>query len=258
MVETGKRVICSNVPVRTGPDGKFVDAHDFHAHLRAHGTGSGAWQDVPLSAAGHASARFPLVSPPGRLPSGVRVVDGGYFENSGATTGIDLLNAVLEQRDKVAPTRPLIFVFLRYAQSPGLTDIPKTEGAGPAALPAGDPSAVVDRNALNESTSIFGTLLNTRSARGSYAQDAVYNRYLAPRNAVILSFTFRGEKIPLSWSLSQRSCDDMLKQFPVQELKTPSATRKPSTHPDPATAKIIDSNLATADWLLRALYPPSP
>src|SRR6185436_6731823 len=101
MVENGKRAIFSNIPVRTGGGGQFVDSHDLHAHLREYSPGAGRWQDVPLITAAHASARFPLVSPPGRLPSGARVVDGGYFENSGATTGLDILNAVTKKNDQL-------------------------------------------------------------------------------------------------------------------------------------------------------------
>jgi hypothetical protein len=48
-----------------------------------------SFDDVLLSTAAHNSARFPLISPPGsiRNTDGVivdRIVDGGYFENSGA------------------------------------------------------------------------------------------------------------------------------------------------------------------------------
>lgn len=124
MVENGKRAIVSNLPVRTSGGGQFIDAHDLHAHLRKFGPGAGVWQDVTLSTAAHASARFPLVSPPGRLPSGFRVVDGGYFENSAATTGLDVLNGVIKRMDAIRqeyPTKKLpkvIFVFLRYADVP--------------------------------------------------------------------------------------------------------------------------------------------
>ena len=39
---------------------------------------------IPLSTAAHMSARFTFVSPAGRFPDGSHIVDGGYFENSGA------------------------------------------------------------------------------------------------------------------------------------------------------------------------------
>jgi hypothetical protein len=250
MVETGKRAICSNLPIRTAGGGQFIDAQDFHANLRDAGPGAGAWQDVPLSAAVHASARFPIVSPPGRLPSGARVVDGGYFENSAATTGIDVLNAVTKRLDQTQGGTKLIFIFLRYADSAGLSDTLEESQSGPSpAIPDEDAPLHAKTNPLNETGGIVGTLLATRAARGSYSQDAVFHRYLARQNVVVLSFTFRGEKIPLSWSLSQRSCNDMLRQFPKT---APGAAERI----DEKTRSVIESNLMVKDRLFRELYGP--
>jgi predicted acylesterase/phospholipase RssA len=250
MVETGKRAICSNLPIRTAGGGQFIDAQDFHANLRDAGPGAGAWQDVPLSAAVHASARFPIVSPPGRLPSGARVVDGGYFENSAATTGIDVLNAVTKRLDQTQGSTKLIFIFLRYADSAGLSDTLEESQSGPSpAIPDEDAPLHAKTNPLNETGGIVGTLLATRAARGSYSQDAVFHRYLARQNVVVLSFTFRGEKIPLSWSLSQRSCNDMLRQFPKT---APGAAERI----DEKTRSVIESNLMVKDRLFRELYGP--
>ena len=61
--------------------------------------------DVRLSTAALTSARFPIVSPTGAFvmkgsdalpggPYGDRVVDGGYFENSGLTTALDVVAAL--------------------------------------------------------------------------------------------------------------------------------------------------------------------
>jgi hypothetical protein len=53
--------------------------------------------DIPLATAAFMSARFPIVSPPARLPGTgevKRYVDGGYFENSGVSTVIDMLHAL--------------------------------------------------------------------------------------------------------------------------------------------------------------------
>jgi hypothetical protein len=245
--------------VRTAGGGQFIDAHDLHAHLRQYGAGAGGWQDVSLSTAAHASARFPLVSPPGRLPSGVRVVDGGYFENSAATTALDVLNAVTKRIDQIKSLEPgrktpeIIFLFLRYAAAPGLMDQPRDpalaeEGSPP--LPIEDPQLFPSTNMLNETGGVFGTVLQTRVARGSYAQDAVFNRYFAQAGVTVLSFTFRGEHIPLSWSLSQRSCNEMLRQFPTKPLTDPSAIGGV----DDALRKVIESNDKAAKDLLQRLY----
>ena len=57
--------------------------------------------DVPLSTAAHMSARFPYVSPGGRVLAHPEIcghfVDGGYFEDSGAATLLDLIQALPDQ-----------------------------------------------------------------------------------------------------------------------------------------------------------------
>lgn len=75
-VESGKRVVLSY----PAPDG----CRDTHDGL--------AFASFTLAQAAHASARFPYISPadtlPGTIPSGLHLVDGGYFENSGAETAM--------------------------------------------------------------------------------------------------------------------------------------------------------------------------
>ena len=90
-VETGKRIIASNMRVAAGRRREdFVDVEDANAFF--------APRSIPLSAAAHMSARFTYVSPAGRLEKHGRthghVVDGGYFENSGATTTLAILQTV--------------------------------------------------------------------------------------------------------------------------------------------------------------------
>lgn len=59
--------------------------------------------NIPVSAAAFLSSRFPWVTPAGffedlppnaKKPVKVRVVDGGYFENSGLATALDLLSSL--------------------------------------------------------------------------------------------------------------------------------------------------------------------
>ena len=125
-VETGRRVIVSDLAsTRRSPDGKsrialYPQAYDlFEAlstpcGLKAPDPEAGCvpppgapamlqrldGPDLRLSTAALASARFPVVSPAGafysggQLPFGDRVVDGGYFENSGLTTALDIAEAL--------------------------------------------------------------------------------------------------------------------------------------------------------------------
>ncbi len=64
--------------------------------------------DVRLSTAAHNSARFPIISPPGAIRNREhqivdRIVDGGYFENYGALSAMELAQAVHAIEPKLAP-----------------------------------------------------------------------------------------------------------------------------------------------------------
>ncbi len=67
--------------------------------------------DIRLSTAATMSARFPVISPHGNIRNAVdkvvdRVVDGGYFENFGAITALELANEL--KRFRLVPTVILI------------------------------------------------------------------------------------------------------------------------------------------------------
>jgi len=96
-VETGKRFIISNLAFSEADRGDAYYAYDPAA---AYHIGS-----LPLSTAVHLSARFPFLSPHGVLvevpeangsrAAWGRIVDGGYYDNSGAATLSDLLDALV-------------------------------------------------------------------------------------------------------------------------------------------------------------------
>src|SRR5262249_56752622 len=89
--EKGKGMSGSNVQINTD---EFLATDDLMKKI-APAT------DVPLSTAAHLSARFTYVSPAARfVADNTHAVDGGYFENSGATTGVDILRKIsLLQKD---------------------------------------------------------------------------------------------------------------------------------------------------------------
>jgi hypothetical protein len=84
-VDNGRRLITSTVAfgraVKEYPEAVFPLAEDL---LQRFG------HDVPAATAVTNSARFPLLSPPGRIP-GRQVIDGGYFDNYGSRTADDLV-----------------------------------------------------------------------------------------------------------------------------------------------------------------------
>lgn len=97
-MQTGRRVITG--PITVEPH-VFPQSIDFYETL-----GPGAGLDVPISTAAHNASRFAVFSPPGRLWDGTgHVIDGGYLENSGAATALDVFRhlAASERAPRVAP-----------------------------------------------------------------------------------------------------------------------------------------------------------
>jgi hypothetical protein len=180
----GDRLIASNLQFSSADMDVSIDAGDL---LRSVGA------DLPASTAADTSARFPLFGPVGVLRNRTTgraadlVVDGGYFEDFGATTLLETLDVLVEvaRRDKI----PVRFIVIQIIGAPA-AQLEKPDGA---LLPRG----------------VWGpldTLLHTREARGLAATHALARR-VATLGGVYaplrLGFSPTGESAPLSWSLSE-------------------------------------------------------
>jgi hypothetical protein len=105
--ETGNRIISSHVKIERNV---FVDSLDALNVLQS---------DVRASTAAHNSARFTYVSPAGNLGSDHgALIDGGYFENFGALTALELAHAAMAAL-KDEP-RPVKLVVLMISSDPAL------------------------------------------------------------------------------------------------------------------------------------------
>ena len=209
--ETGKRIITSNLQIEPRilnhaklSDGDFVDAVSGCAKLDGN--------EIRLSTAAHQSARFTYFSPAGRFPDGTRIVDGGYFENSGATTLLDLLMAVQGHiRQGNDPEWKRVQVILIMIDNSPL------------------PSQIIDpapRRFAPELLSPLDALMKTRDARGSYAQceAAELSGTLGgpapatpvPRKEPVtyqFNLAQRDALLPLGWTLSGRAVGEMNEQL---------------------------------------------
>ncbi len=211
-VDSGQRAVISNLSVGGLP--QVIDLLLPRYQLGA----------IRTSAAAGASARFTYVSPAGSVriedAAKLRLVDGGYFENSGAATMADLL-ALLAQAK--APIKP---VLLLIRNDPGAPDLCRRGNPG-AAEPAGS-----DFNAtVSEVGAPIETLLHTRDARGRLAEVKAARLVEALGGDVIevpLAAVLRSEldavgadeaaraalrssfvEPPLGWSLSQQVREGM-------------------------------------------------
>jgi hypothetical protein len=105
--ETGKRIITGHVLIERDV---FLDSLDALDVLG---------RDVRASTAAHNSARFTYVSPAGDLGNSKgSVIDGGYFENYGALSALELARAAREAlKDKVPRVK---LVILMISSDPSL------------------------------------------------------------------------------------------------------------------------------------------
>jgi predicted acylesterase/phospholipase RssA len=212
LVDGGNRVIASDLAI----DGRFPDAYDAFDPLLD-------LREMSLATAVHNSARFSYISPAGTV-SGCRdgprmapcapgrerfdwgrLIDGGYFENSGVETVRDLLFAM---RPVLAAWEARGFVI-----DPAVIVISNSPGA---LAPSGkqDPAtARLDQTFLSELLAPPLGLFNTRAARATFAVTAERRDMAIILPADPTRFLWFGMQsdnyTPLGWALAERSFDGM-------------------------------------------------
>jgi len=168
-VEKGNRIITSNLRLTNN----FLDADDAAEKLAGEHLGATEVAcHIPLSTAAHMSARFTFVSPAGRLPDGSHIVDGGYFENSAATAAYEIATRIKDwcAFKKITNVDVKVIVISNNPRKPSIAPAkPAPEPPGPKRTR----SAIVKGRFIGELTAPLYTLLNTRDARGTFAQKAI-------------------------------------------------------------------------------------
>jgi hypothetical protein len=102
--ETGRRILTTTVDLRNA-----IDADDFHWIVQ---------RDVPISTAISNGARFPWISPAGRLTgkdgTHGHIVDGGYFDAAGVRALGELAQAIAAMPERGTDPLHFIFLFIGY------------------------------------------------------------------------------------------------------------------------------------------------
>ena len=206
-VETGKRLIVSNLQLTADDFSDVEDLHRFYNH-----------RALSLSTAIHLSARFTYVSPAGSLTKNGHLyghaADGGYFENSGTTTVLEVLKTIDQLAESEIENKGGHFwqnvdayvilisnepVDPRFAHM-ALATLPKDPASTP--LPC-----------CNEVLAPLTTMLNTRAARGVYARETT--RWHVGASHFLHFGLCKNDSvdIPLGWTLSQVVRDAMRAQL---------------------------------------------
>jgi hypothetical protein len=187
-------------------------------------------EDVPLSTAAHLSARFPYVSPTGRVerrpcpnsdglvpaPAVSYDADGGMFDNAGAGTAVDTWRALAPlaaatERDTGACLVP---VFVQIDNSTGRSTISSSTDPRPNELfaPVGATLGQVSSReayARAGAAAAFGRAVSVGGRRvqvdGADAAGPMWFR--------IVLYGQPGPEPPLGWTLSNETVDDMRAQL---------------------------------------------
>lgn len=204
-VQTGQRMVVSHV---------LPDSADFNG-LPSLATLSDSLHP-PLSSAAFLSARFPFVTPEGTFTArgGVqRYVDGGYFDNSGATTVAEMLTARAIERSPF-PIRPVVLL-VGFTSRKNVIRREKYTTQG-----------------LNEALTPLRTLMNTRDARGDVAVAQLktlverMTQRGAPAEIIEIDLAESGIPLPLGWLISDATRRSMRDSLAPANYCASEATRR--------------------------------
>jgi len=214
------------------------------------------WLDprIPLSEVVLNSARFTYLSPAGTLqaalepapsPVGFQLVDGGYFENSGATTLLEVTQRLRAIAASVA--QPIHVIVLHISNDPSLHDFVEAHDPShplplySAACPR-TPRAT-ELSSYGEATAPLVALLDTRDARGEYARSALLGSLnidaAKPDDGDVLwhlRLCPGNYPLPLGWTISSPVFDEMHRQleqnYPLASMGAWLAQQIKASNPD--------------------------
>lgn len=228
VVETGERIITSNVHIHEALP--FRNAFDAFDEMQ---------MDIPISTAAGMSARFTYVSPAGKIPYRGKdrdkprvpatcttgdarnpncgrayfghVVDGGYFENSGAVTAAELVEFIADYTARKNYKVQIFVVLIDHWNNLAQGNCPTDNTPFcPAPGVCGPPPPAKAETFMNEVLSPLRGVLNARDARGLQAIGDISQ---VMRNNIVelrLAPTKQHEApLPLGWVLSDAAMDTL-------------------------------------------------
>ncbi|HEU4627418.1 MAG TPA: hypothetical protein VFS52_21870 [Steroidobacteraceae bacterium] len=213
VVETGQRAVIH--PLGSYPEGQVGPLGDALDVSRILGT------ELPLSTAAHLSARFTYVSPAGLVDTHragrdrwIRLVDGGYFDNSGTATLQEIARAIRRARARLPEgQRPMRIIVLHIPNDPPNAPVPRG-------------SVLNGRELLSESLSPVRALLATRSAHARQSIEFMKNGADDNRFTFVAATLYRSKSdLPLGWVLSEHVQDQIRDQLTTCAPATDCAAR---------------------------------
>lgn len=214
--ETGKRIITGHVLIERNV---FIDSLD-----ALHVLG----KDIRASTAAHNSARFTYISPAGDLgDKHGSVIDGGYFENYGALTALELARAASWELRDEDPGIKLVILMISsdpsLNQAHELVRIKEAKDHGQCLVSVAEreetpPGATVASPNSDKSP-------NYLSLDKNEVQNAWINEFLAPFQGIKNVREAHGNRAAAE--LAVQICAE----YPEAPNQAPPASQSPQTHP---------------------------
>jgi hypothetical protein len=192
-VQTGKRVL-NNPLIQTQGDNHFANAIDFYAQKKRFKIKG----DLAIVQASNMAELFPWVSASAYFDSLGNFVDGGYYENYGLETALDLYNACKDWQKKHnsnALAQKLCFYIL-----PVMNENPYSSGQ--------DSNLVMNKTKPGEGLIPLVTLYATPFSGHSMTAMERVKATLKPINAFHLIIQTQ-KKLPLTRVLTEKNMDSM-------------------------------------------------
>ena len=218
VVETGRRLILSPLNYSDDKTGKNIGGSFNDVFNEAINAQPIVGRHIPLSTAVHLSARFTYVSPAGKVYCDdfssendlycgypeklktIRLVDGGYFENSATVTSSEILNAVKKYNAKDKCNNKCVEPLLLHISNQ------------PVIKPSHEDEEISNQYVLlNEILSPVRALLHVRPARGFQSRKVLENENKS--NFYHIYIKQRDVKLPLGWMLSELARAEMNEQL---------------------------------------------
>jgi hypothetical protein len=195
--ETGGRLLLSAADLRPGVPNPAIPRMSEEVMTAYPG------YDLNVVTAARLSATFPFVSPqaspePGKWPTPpapLHCADGGYFDNSGLYTALEVLNDYLDTRAATDPTPRIAIIEIRAANT--------TDPDSNAAV-AASRGGLIDGVAGPLET-LYNARVATQITRGATEFSLYQKQWLAAHQVTVERFVFHlTDRLPLSWNLTSR------------------------------------------------------
>lgn len=151
---------------------------------------------ISYSTAVNFSTRFPLFSPGAELDTvGGRLhyLDGGYVENTGAGSTVELLNLLAQKTTDFDQVLPVV-IYLRFSDN--------------------DNTQAKNIHVANELLEIIAGIYNTRVGR-SFTAIAQLNHFVNDHKGILIDepLSENGRNVPMNWMLSDQSMNNIMRDI---------------------------------------------